>query len=113
VAGYHTSTGAPSVDKVNVVSPTPRGPGLVKLVGPRRATVGTVSPFTNSVPTTPSAGAASASGVVIIPTAAKAIVTTPHRMTVPAERTLLVTLPPFVPTGLERLRHLVTIPYAA
>ncbi len=58
VAGYHTSTGAPSVGSVKVVSPTPNGPGRVKLVGPRCATVGTVSPRTVSVPGTETAGAA-------------------------------------------------------
>ena len=52
VAGYHTSTGAPSVDRVSVVSPTPSGPGLVKLSEPSCATVGTVSPLMISVPGT-------------------------------------------------------------
>ena len=41
VAGYQTSTGAPSVGRVSVVSPIPSGPGRVKLFGPRCTTVGT------------------------------------------------------------------------
>src|ERR1700742_69822 len=60
VAGYQTSTGALSVGRVNVVSPTPKGPGAVKLLGPRRATVGTVSPWTTLVPATAAARAGGA-----------------------------------------------------
>ena len=34
VAGYYIATGAPSVGKVSVVSPTPSGPGAVQPRGP-------------------------------------------------------------------------------
>src|SRR6478609_7784307 len=48
VAGYHTSTGALFVFSLRVLSPTAYGPGLLKLVGPRSVTAGTVSPWADA-----------------------------------------------------------------
>ncbi len=50
VAGYHTSTGASFVGRDSVDSPTPNGPGRVKLLAVTCATTGTVSPRTTVVP---------------------------------------------------------------
>ena len=93
VAGYHTSTGAPSVGNVNVVSPMANGPGVVKVVGPRCRTTGTVSPSSTCVSeeapgvVAAPAPATAPRGVKATRAAAAAVDTNPRRTKAPAAAT--------------------------